>query len=407
MKNSSTSAATRKVLVDITLGKSSSNDILSGILHQMEETQRLNISLIQKDDNPLTAEKVRACDINLTAGIILTEIKPPEIMHEIAATELPVVAIGFNHPLLASRKAPTAFIRNDNAEIGRMGAEHFLSLGKFSSYGFVRRTVDDQSWVDERQEAFRKTLAGALKKPEISVFSPCGPTPRTGLAELAKWLKSLPKPAAVMAACDSQTAIVLDACIAEKIKVPDSIALLGVDNDQFTCFLSLPTLSSILPGHQEMGRRAVRELERLIKHGKRKSLPREITIAPQSLIVRESSALRSPSAALVENARRFIKANAAAGIKVTHVAAHLKISRRLLEMRYRAATGSSVRSDIEAERMARLKKLLSSTTRPITAIAAECGFKNLSSLANRFKKLYGTSMREFRKEDAFSSCRQS
>jgi LacI family transcriptional regulator len=210
-----------------------------------------------------------------------------------------------------------------------------------------------------------------------------------------------------MAACDSQAAIVLDACIAEKIKVPDSISLLGVDNDEFTCFLSLPALSSILPGHREMGSRAVRELERLIKHGKRKSLPREITIAPQSLIVRESSALRSPSAALVENARRFVKANAAAGIKVTHVAAHLKVSRRLLEMRYRAATGSSVRSDIEAERMSRLKKLLAATTRPITAIAAECGFQNLSSLANRFQKLYGTSMREFRKEDAFSSCRQS
>ena len=251
--------------------------------------------------------------------------------------------------------------------------------------------------MDERLDAFKRTLSAELNKPKISVFSPLDESnPLSKQTTLRKWLKSLPKPAAVMAACDSQAAIVLDACIAEKIKVPDSISLLGVDNDEFTCFLSLPALSSILPGHREMGSRAVRELERLIKHGKRKSLPREITIAPQSLIVRESSALRSPSAALVENARRFVKANAAAGIKVTHVAAHLKVSRRLLEMRYRAATGASVRSDIEAERMSRLKKLLAATNRPITAIAAECGFQNLSSLANRFKKLYGLSMREFR-----------
>jgi AraC-like DNA-binding protein len=104
---------------------------------------------------------------------------------------------------------------------------------------------------------------------------------------------------------------------------------------------------------------------------------------------------------------RIVKPDALACMAAFKPAAHLKVSRRLLEMRYRAATGSSVRSDIEAERMSRLKKLLAATTRPITAIAAECGFKNLSSLANRFKKLYGTSMREFRKEDAFSSCRQS
>jgi AraC-like DNA-binding protein len=46
--------------------------------------------------------------------------------------------------------------------------------------------------------------------------------------------------------------------------------------------------------------------------------------------------------------------------------------------------------------MSRLKKLLAATNRPITAIATECGFKNLSSLANRFKKLYGLPMRDFR-----------
>ena len=387
----------RKVLVDITLGNSSSNDILSGILRQMEETHHLSISLTQKDENPLTAEKVRSAAANQVAGIILTEIKPTEIMLEISACELPVVAIGIHHPLLASRKAPTTFILNDNAGIGRMGAKYFLSLGKFSSFGFVRKPPKGQTWVDERLDAFKRTLSAELNKPKISVFSPLDESnPLSKQTTLRKWLKSLPKPAAVMAACDSQAAIVLDACIAEKIKVPDSISLLGVDNDEFTCFLSLPALSSILPRHREMGSRAVRELERLIKHGKRKSLPREITIAPQSLIVRESSALRSPSAALVENARRFVKANAAAGIKVTHVAAHLKVSRRLLEMRYRAATGSSVRADIEAERMSRLKKLLATTNRPITAIATECGFKNLSSLANRFKKLYGLPMRDFR-----------
>ena len=387
----------RKVLVDITLGNSSSNDILAGILHQMEESRRLSVSLTQKDENPLTAEKVRSAEKNQIAGIILTELKSPEIMREIAVAGIPAVAIGIRHPLLSSRKAPTTFILNDNAGIGRMGAKHFLSLGRFSSYGFVRKSADSTAWECERLEAFRGTLSSELKNPEISISPPSDDSDlHAGQTALKEWLRSLPKPAAVMAACDLMAARVLDACIDEKITVPDSIALLGVDNDQFTCFLSLPALSSILPGHREMGRLAIREMERMMTQKARKRRAKKITVAPQSLIIRESSALRSPSAVLVENARRFIKANAASGITVAEVAAHLKVSRRLLEMRYRAATGSSVRADIEAERMSRLKKLLAATNRPITAIAAECGFKNLSSLANRFKKLYGTSMREFR-----------
>ena len=73
------------------------------------------------------------------------------------------------------------------------------------------------------------------------------------------------------------------------------------------------------------------------------------------------------------------------------------MSRRLVEVRYRAATGETIREAIESVRMDKLKRLLVSTRRPIAVLAAECGFRNSNSLSHRFKNLVGLSIREWRK----------
>jgi LacI family transcriptional regulator len=199
-----------------------------------------------------------------------------------------------------------------------------------------------------------------------------------------------------MAACDIRAIEVLDACGRAGVSVPDSVAVLGVDNDELLCAHASPPLSSILPGHVEMGRIAAETLDKMAGQNSSPRRHRVLTVPPSKVAERESTHLRSPSAILVDHARRFIQEYATDGIGVQDVASHLRVSRRLAEIRWRDATGGTIRAAIEDVRMAKLTKLLGSTLQPISAIATECGYRDADALARAFRKRFGMSMREWR-----------
>lgn len=62
---------------------------------------------------------------------------------------------------------------------------------------------------------------------------------------LASWIKSLPHLLALMACDDTQGNKIMEVCRVLGIKIPEEIAVLGVDNDEIICSLSDPPLSSV------------------------------------------------------------------------------------------------------------------------------------------------------------------
>ena len=68
---------------------------------------------------------------------------------------------------------------------------------------------------------------------------------QTELKDIASWLHSLPKPVALFACNDFMARKVTELCLVENIRIPDDISLLSVDNDEFMCNISSPTISSI------------------------------------------------------------------------------------------------------------------------------------------------------------------
>jgi LacI family transcriptional regulator len=387
----------QKILISIrSLRRASARDVISGIFNHLERTSDCNICLMQSVENPITTEKIRNAEKSNVAGLFISKAEDAELMRALVDTPIPIAVIGIKAPVLKARKNPTVFIFNDNAGIGTMGADYFLKHGKFNSFGFVCANNDVNSMA-ERAEAFCNRIRSVAPDTFVSVFPPVSdPGSEKDIAALSDWILTLPKPAAIMAIADWRAAHVLTACDHLKIRVPEAVSVLGVDNDEFMCAHASPPLSSILPNHVEIGRRAAEELEKLIK-GKNNGRRKEITVPPQMVIERESTRICAPSAALVDRTKRFIRANATRGITVADVVDHLKVSRRLAEIRYRAATGETIREAIESAKMAKLKRLLISNRRPISAIAAECGFSNINSLSHRFQQCFGSSMREFRK----------
>jgi hypothetical protein len=74
-------------------------------------------------------------------------------------------------------------------------------------------------------------------------------------SSLAAWLEALPKPVGLLAANDSRARQVLDVCRAIGVRVPEEVAVLGIDNDEMVCQLSSPLLSSIEQGARQIGHR--------------------------------------------------------------------------------------------------------------------------------------------------------
>ena len=78
------------------------------------------------------------------------------------------------------------------------------------------------------------------------------------------------------------------------------------------------------------------------------------------------------------------------------MAAHLGVSRPLLDLRFRETQKTSVGRLITDTRLAEVAHRLKDTRIAIGTIPDLCGFKNANALKNLFKKRYGLSMREYR-----------
>ena len=182
------------------------------------------------------------------------------------------------------------------------------------------------------------------------------------------------------------------------IKIPDSLAVIGVDNDRVYCETSRPMITSITPNHARVGELAARALKKLMQSPSKAKNPIEI-MSPSNhkIIERQSTKPISPMAQLVNHAESFIRQNATKGISAADVAADLGVSRRLADLRFRQAAGKSILEAILDCRFDEMKRLLRVTDIPVGKIIASCGFSTISNAKSLFKKRYGMSMSEYRR----------
>ena len=129
-----------------------------------------------------------------------------------------------------------------------------------------------------------------------------------------------------------------------QLRVPDDVAVVGVDNDELMCDVSSPPLSSVALSLEQAGYEAASALDVLMSGGR--STARIVLVEPTSVVARRSSEVILQEDPLVGVALRFIRDHARRGIGVPDVLDHLKVSRRTLERRFVAAMGYSVASKL-------------------------------------------------------------
>ncbi|MGC8539098.1 MAG: XylR family transcriptional regulator [Phycisphaerae bacterium] len=204
----------------------------------------------------------------------------------------------------------------DDKAVGRMAAEYLLSCG-LKSFAVIGDPAI--RFAAQRYDGFSERIAGSgfpcarfdashLMTPWSSDFG-AGPD-----AALRQQLGSLPKPSGIFAVNDDWAIKVIQLCNQEMIRVPEDMAVLGVDNDELLCQMSRPPLSSIDTGAERVGWQAGSTLAELLD-GKIVSNP--TLLQPIRVVGRQSSDMFAIEDMEVLTAIRFIQANAHRGIGVS------------------------------------------------------------------------------------------
>ena len=284
--------------------------------------------------------------------------------------------------------------------IGKMGAEYFLDRG-FRHFGFCgfRRAP----WAQRRASAFAQRIAEAGY--DTDVFPLRGAPKAKRLQEatdhIVEWIRSLPKPLAVMACNDDRAFNVVDACRRAGCLIPEEVAVLGVDDEEEACEVFTPPLSSICLNATMAGFRAAEVLEAMMTG---KTVPQtkwKIPVEPMYVVTRRSTDVMAIEDRVVAEAVNYVEQQVYAPIQVEDVVRKVSLSRRNLELRFRKALGRSVYAHIRKTKVNRITEVLLSTQTSIQEIAKAFGYPDAHNMSRFFKKETGLSLSEYRRKHRF------
>lgn len=319
---------------------------------------------------------------------------------ERVASRLPLPVVN-----LSGWSSPHAGVPRVNADhrlIGRVAAEHLLALGlrHFAYYGI------EGPWYSEvREQGFVRRLAEAgfacavCRQPADGEREAYGDKPyRT----LARWLAGLPKPVGVLAVHDYRARVLIELCSQRGLAVPEQVAVLGVDNDPITCDYCVPSLSSVSRDPFACGVAAARLLHRLMKGAP--APDRDTLVPPEGVVQRRSTDCYYDGDPVVRRVIDYAASRGGAIFSVAQMAKELKMSRRLIEVRFRERLGITPLKYLQGKRIARARSLLLDTDRyrTLSEVASACGFGCVRTFREAFQSVTGLGPAAYRKRHAES-----
>lgn len=286
----------------------------------------------------------------------------------------------------------------DDVAIGRMIASQFLRQG-FRNFAFVH--LGQFEFSTQRQKGFAQALAekgfscAEFRYPAQPENTQRRSHPPSLMESATRWVLTLPRNVAIMTAVDGGGDLLTRICVAQQIKVPEEIAVIGVDNDEIVCGLCDPPLSSVELPLASIGTRAVDILEDWIDGKEPPSEP--VLLPPVCLVPRQSSDVLMVDDPDVAATLRFIRLHAGEPIKVSDILNHVPVARRSLERRFSRRLGRGLLSEIRRVRIDMAKQLLATTSLDMPAIAQRTGFVLATTFCKVFRSQTSMSPTEYRR----------
>ena len=229
------------------------------------------------------------------------------------------------------------------------------------------------------------------------------------LAGLKEAIASLPKPCGILGANDSCAIKAYHAATAADFRIPDDVAIAGIDNDEMFCESVTPGITSAEPDFEGAGYRLAQmlagEIERRRANGgkPRTGLPPIEKYGPKRLVRRGSTAAPTGANPRVRLALEYIRRHACEqNQRLDDVIAEMKCSRRLGTLIFKKETGRTILDEIHEHRFKKACELLAHTNLPIATIVVQCGYSSDSFIKRMFRERVGMTMREWRKKNSQS-----
>ena len=283
----------------------------------------------------------------------------------------------------------------DNPAVGRLAAAYFLRRG-YRHLGFCGNPQSDASITRGQYFAAQAREAGAVFHDLFGqgvepLADDVGWVGSSRDRKLQKVIRGLPKPIGILACHDPMAMLVNEACREANVRVPQEVAILGVDNDTMLCEMAYPSLSSVQTAQEQIGFEAARRLEELMR--REEVVPTTLRLPPQGITTRQSTDASATDDPLVAQAMRFISEHADQPIRVSDVVEHVGVSRRNLENRFRVETGRSVLPAIQLAHIAMANTLMSQTNMTLDQIAEASGFNSRERFSHVYRQITGKTAR--------------
>ncbi|MGN0854328.1 MAG: substrate-binding domain-containing protein [Kiritimatiellia bacterium] len=315
--------------------------------------------------------------------LVMLEDIPPltAFVRRIRRRGIPVVDLLEDRP-----EVPLVRVTGDNPAIGRLAAEHFHAHD-FRHAAFF--SLRHNHTHDLRLEGFRAVWRGDA--PAVWLWPDAAGGHPEDWQRMGAWLTNLlrqaPKPLAIFAWNDYDATHVLSACRRAGLRIPEEVAILGVDDNKVICEHQRVNLSSIAHDHERIGYMAAATLERLMSGG---TVARELVrIRPRGIVTRASTDTFAVNDPALKPAIDFIERNLGRPFGAAQIADALRIPRIRLDRLFAAKLGHSPGTEIARRRIAEAKRLLRTTDLGLAEIAGHCGYCHASFLIRTFKKATG------------------
>ncbi len=326
-------------------------------------------------------------------GVLAWLAAGDDLAHFVASVKKPTVDFSLRRPHL-----PFAHVVQDHQKTGQLVAEHFLSRGlrRFCFYS------DSENWSQmERGQGFAEALTAASQPCEWLRWreeSAQGSAQSQWLRR-RKWLlthlEAAEKPAAVFAANGTLAVEVQELCEDAGIRVPDEIAIVGIDDYLLSVGAANRSISGVDTNLEEQGYQGAALLDAMMSGAKAPKKP--VRIAPAGVIARKSSDILAVTHAGVARGLHFITDHFADALSVDDVAKAAGMSRRGLHQAFCEHLGCTPGDKIRDTRMAFAKRLLAESDEKIESIAHRSGYPNLNTFFGAFRKAEKSTPAEYRK----------
>jgi LacI family transcriptional regulator len=295
---------------------------------------------------------------------------------------IPAVSVSNTDPGL-----PFPQVVTDDVKAGRIVAMHLMNKG-YRHFAFCG---GPHVFSEQRCAGFTAAIIESLGEQ----FAPVriAPSPRGS----RKTLSGLPTPLGLMTATDAIGSDAIRVCRELGRRIPEDVAIVGVDDDEFYSELTDPPLSSVSQQVEQIGYRAAECLSLLLNGEK---IPPVTLIPPGPLAIRLSSRGLVVTDELVAQAMQMMEENLAKGVSIKSVIDVLGVSRRLLEMRFRAALGQTPGHELSRLKIELAQNLLATTSLPLKQIAKLSGFGKQARLSQAFRHFTGQAPIDYRKQYA-------